>query len=255
MEDLNQDLGEIFAQLQECHKEIHKINEKPQKIQIINKLHEAFELSSGAFFQLNFYQNYYKDLKIEGLNNQPHTECWDLINSVNNINEFNKKALPPNNAIRSEFQSITIANIAFRLSAAGALICDAILVSKNLFKLDKTKYNKFWPFQEYLRHESDWNRKRLFNQYEKIQDPPKNEGERDLFFLMLIIALRDEYGHSEYTFKTNQEYRKKRGEIIDNHYKRWIIDAEITIMKKNINSIIKLCNLNEKPIKFNSSFF
>jgi hypothetical protein len=219
MERVDQELGEIFKQLKECHSAIHQINKKPHKKQLIYKLHESCELCLGVFYHLNMYQHFYNDLDSNQLNKLLHTESWDILDNAKNYTEFAIKSIPPSNSIHFEFRSMCIANAAFRLSSAGALICCTIQESKKRFRLNKAQYNKFWPFQNYLKGECDWNRGKIYNDCKNADIRIMNsEMRKNLDFLLLLIALRDEYGHSEYSLHSTQEYREKRGAIIDKHY-------------------------------------
>jgi hypothetical protein len=246
MKQIDQELEEIFKQLKECHSTIHQIKEKPNKEQLIYKLHESCELCIGAFYQLFLYQKYYNDLDNHELNKSPHTECWNILDNTSNFLEFTKTAIPPNDSIHSELRSMSIANAAFRISSAGALICDIVKESIVNRGRSKTLYNKMWPYQKYLKNESNWDRAALYKNL--------RWGDQLIRFLLLVIALRDEYAHSEYSFQADK-YREERVNFVEKYYKKEIIGAELTILNKILGAICKLCQLHRNgSIDLNENF-
>jgi hypothetical protein len=129
----NDDFEKIFFNLKNCQKQIHKNLQKKvprEKNLPIQKLLESFALCSGAFYHLNLYRIYYDDLFDNSKNNLPFEESWIFLQEIKNFKDFNVKALPQFELIKSEFRSMCIANAAFRLPSAGFLISDIIKMNK-----------------------------------------------------------------------------------------------------------------------------
>jgi hypothetical protein len=228
------DFHQIFFEIKKCRSSIKTINffnssNQNEKLPI-QKLQESLSLCSGAFFQLFQCQRYYQDLNAITKNNPRGSESWEIFDISDNLQEFSIKSLHPSIFIKREFGAMSIANAAFRLSAAGELVCDVILrIDLDECDICKSK----WPYQRYFRQDSRvWNRK-LMHSKKCAENFQNNALLRNL---SLLVALRDEYGHSE--FGEAHEYRTK---IRDDFYENYIIGSEIEMLRTCITSICSLC--------------
>lgn len=156
------DFYQIFFEIKKCRSSINIINSnysnQNEKLPI-QKLRESLSLCSGAFYQLFQCQRYYQDLNALTKNNPRDSESWEIFDISDNLQEFSIKSLHPSIFIKMEFGAMSIANAAFRLSAAGELVCDVILrIDLNECDICKSK----WSYQRYFRQDSRvWNRKLL----------------------------------------------------------------------------------------------
>jgi hypothetical protein len=242
MGTINPSFEKIFFNLQNCQRQIHVILQDKTEREIdlpIQKIHEAFALCSGAFYHLNLYQKECQDLFDSSKIIIPHEESWTLFDAVSDLSEFDERTKHPSEVIKTEFRSMCIANAAFRLPSAGALVSSVIYNVKdgqrnNLFNL--------WPYYQFFNDKNkDWARDCL-----KItRNDCFNFGERPPhtrhFFLALLVCLRDEYGHSEYHEKYQCRWRN-----IERYYKEMIVLAEIAFLQDTIEMILQLCQYHDE---------
>jgi hypothetical protein len=153
---------------------------------------------------------------------------------ISSYQVFLSRYLPPSDSIQLDLRSMCIANAAFRLSAAGAILCDGIQDNLNDCEIEKSK----WPYQRFFKKSScDWNRSILHPKNGtcvKIKDKPALARN-----LSLLVALRDEYGHSEF-----DEGHKCRAWIRQKYYRENIIKAELEMLQNCLAIIQYLCELH-----------
>lgn len=242
MRNIDNDFKFLFSQLKECHSCISALNPKRKKDHPIRKLFEAFSLCSGAFYHLCMYQHFYQDLDDNSKNK--NEESWDIYNEIENYQGFFNRGLHPSQIIRSDFRSMSIANAAFRLSAAGIIISDVI---RNV-NLDNNKgITNIWPYIALLKKKNspiDWDRPEQLHGNKKngcVDISKKQEFHRNL---SLLVALRDEYGHSEFDEKFSC-----RAQIREKYYPEFIITAEIEILRSSLAIIRYLCEKHPDDLK------
>ena len=230
MEKLDDKFKSIFTQLKECHSCFFPTNPKYERDHPIRKLFEAFSLCSGAFYNLYAYQHYYRDLS--GIPENTNEESWKIFSEIDSYKGFFNLGLHPSKIIQPDFRSMSIANAAFRLSAASELVCDVIQ------KIDLNECEiceNHWPYQRFFNPDPkrrSWKRELLHKKDKNWLDSlDKNILVRNL---SLLVALRDEYGHSEF-----QEGRERRTEIRD-RYRDHIVEAEIEILQTCLVTIRSL---------------
>lgn len=237
------DFEKIFHNLKKCQKKVYEIlpkNQPREKNFPIQKLLESFALCSGAFYHLNLYRIYHDDL-IEKVSKTPSfEESWIFFNKLDSYDDFNKNALPQSELIKSELRSMCIANAAFRLSAAGESVCD-VIHKIDLNECEICKSN--WPYQRFFQSDRHtWNRVLLHGKNKKCVKIFENN--TPLRNLSVLVALRDEYGHSEYD--EGHECRTR----IRKSYGDYIIEAEIEMLQICIATIRFMCEHHkEKLIK------
>lgn len=229
----------LFYELQICHSLIHKLDISHDKDHPIQELSEAFSLCSGAFSHLCEYHYNYSDLFDNSKNE--NKESWNILSKTPNFQTFLKEFLPPSKIIQLDFRSMCIANAAFRLSAAGVLLCDVIQkISLNKCEIEKSK----WQYQTYFNQSNrDWNRKKIYPKNPRIGDCVDKTHTTSHRCLSLILALRDEYGHSEFAdrYKCREDLRKK-------YYRDYIINAEIDMLQNCVALIRHLCEIHYKKL-------
>jgi len=126
------------------------------------------------------------------------------------------------------------ANAAFRLPSAAALVSSVIYDTQddqrnNLFNL--------WPYYQFFNDKKkDWARDCLKITKNDCIDfgehPPKTRH----FVLALLVCLRDEYGHSEYS-----EMLRCRWKNVERYYKEMIVPVEIALLQDTLDMILLLC--------------
>jgi len=238
----NSDFEKIFLELQKCQRQIHTIipeKEKQEKNLPIQKLHESFALCSGAFYNLNLYQDKFNDLLGSSENIIPHEESWQLFSKVKDLSDFNNKTKLPSDLFKTEFRSMCIANAAFRLPSAGALVSSVIYHVK-----DNQRSNLFnlWPYYQFFNDKNkDWARDCLKITQNDCFDFGQLPLQTPHFCLALLVCLRDEYGHSEY-----HEKYKRRWQNIENYYTKMIVPAEIAFLQDTIDMILQLCQYHDE---------
>lgn len=221
------------------------------------KLYESFELSCGAFFQIfefNVLFSYDENLQPKG-----HRKSWDFLQEISKLDELSDKILKHNNNLKIVSKNMGIANAAVRISSATLLVCEIIDEINN-----KKKLKIGWPFQKYYNSfRNDWCRQKCGYKHEpeghlydilKTFEQFNKSGEKkelsDEQYLLLIVALRDEFGHCEFGGKLgnkynkhlNDTYREKRAPILENNFHKYIELAIINILKKILETINKLCH-------------
>jgi hypothetical protein len=241
MRNIDNDFKFLFSQLKECHSCISVLNPKREKDHPIRKLFEAFSLCSGACYGLCMYQHFYQDLDDNSKNK--NEESWDIYNEIENYQGFFNRGLHPSPIIRSDFRSMSIANTAFRLSAAGVIISDVIRKAK---LNTNDSISKIWPYVPLLKEEklpTDWDRNQLYgnNKGDCVDISQKPEFHRNL---SLLVALRDEYGHSEF-----DERYKCRIQIREKYPMKNIINAEMEILQESLAIIHCLCENHLNDLK------
>jgi hypothetical protein len=238
------DFYQIFFEIKKCRSsinEIHSISSNQEENHPIQKLRESSSLCSGAFYQLFQCQRYYKDFNAIVKNNPRGSESWEVFDISDNLQEFSIKSLHPSIFIKKEFGAMSIANAAFRLSAAGELVCEVIQkIDLNEHEICKTT----WPYQRFFQPSNrNWNRALLHGKNKKCID--FSESNTSLRNLSVLVALRDEYGHSEY-----DEGHECRTKIRDD-YGDQIIDAEIEMLQTCTATICYLCEHHKKKLTKN----
>lgn len=242
MEKIDDDFKSLFSQFKGCHSCISPLNQKLEREHPIQKLFEAFSLCSGAFYHLClYYNNYPEEFKNSQKKNE---ENWNIFSKTQNYQAFCSNFFPPSEIIQLDFISMCIANAAFRLSAAGELVCDVIQkIDLNECEICDSK----WPYQRFFNPDDrnrSWNRKLLHKKGKNWREILDNN--ILLRNLSLLVALRDEYGHSEF-----QEGHKERTEIRDLYYPKYIIDAELEMLRNCIYTICFLCTKHQEKLKSN----
>ena len=173
----------------------------------------------------------------------PHDKnCWSIFREMKSYSEFTDETKPPKDKLSSELHSMTLADASFRISSAGVLISKIIKQG--------VKGKKSWPYHNFLNNnDDDWDRGKIFCEVmAKNRFSFKNMQKTDYSLLLLVIALRDEYGHSELFehsrnnrsggFSPNMRYKECRKKIIEHSfYKENILEANISIMKKILRVI------------------
>jgi hypothetical protein len=227
----------IFNDLQMCHSLIHKFDLSREKNHPIQGLSEAFSLCSGAFYHLYLYHINYPDLFDNSKNE--NNEGWNIFSKAQNFQTFLEMFQPPSEIIKSDFRSMCIADAAFRLSAAGVLLCDVIQkIGLNDCEIGLSE----WPYLPFFRPTPrDWERNDIYKKNRKcIVKIGSSEIQRNL---ALLVALRDEYGHSEFegSFECRALIREK-------YYKDHIILAEMEMLQNCLALIRHLCENHKKKL-------
>lgn len=130
MEKIDDNFKSLFSQFKECHSCISPLNQKLERDHPNRKLFEAFSLRSGAFYHLCLYYNNYPELFKNS--QKKNEENWNIFSKTQNYQAFCSNFFPPSEIIQLDFISMCIANAAFRLSAAGELVCDVIQKSTSM---------------------------------------------------------------------------------------------------------------------------
>ena len=139
---------------------------------------------------------------------------------------------------------MSIANAAFRLSAAGIIISDVI---RNV-NLDSNKgITDIWPYMNLLKKKNspiDWDRPGQLHGNKKngcVDISKKQEFFRNL---SLLVAFRDEYGHSEF-----DEEHICRAQVREKYYQEFIITAEIEMLRNSLATILYLTENHPDDLK------
>jgi hypothetical protein len=250
MERVDQELKEIFELLKKCHSNLN-FKDSDSKDHPISRLHESFALCAGAFYHLHQYQKWYGNLNDPNHIATAHKESWKIFNDVDSYDKFITESEPPKDIISSDLHKMSISDAAIRILTAGSLIsCIISDIKKNR---DLRKYQNQIPFQGYINSKRrDWYRGKLYHDCGFDDSHSKNDDKNEeIYFLILMVALRDEYGHSEYYNNPKSgghnkkdpridDYLKNRHKIVENDdFKKYIVKAEITILKKILDLILK----------------
>ncbi len=238
MEKIDDNFTSIFSLLKECHSRIFSLDTQIKGEYPVKKLGESLSLCSGAFYHLCLFYCKCPDLFTRP--QKSNQESWNIFNKASDYQAFFSEFETPSKTVQSDFSSMCIANVAFRLSAAGELVCD-VIQKIDLSECDICRCG--WPYQRFFDQDRrTWNRKLLHKNGKECLELSENSSL--VRNLALLIALRDEYGHSEF-----DEGHECRTRIRKKFYIDYIIESEIEMLRSCITTIRFLCDSYPEKLK------